>query len=358
MINLEHHQMGQLKKYLYLVLGENLDFEDFEDLKVLKPYLRNSFNFKLTNIFSKDILFVFVTKYSVKDLKQLENQLFSIYQAINEKYEIVCIFDDLTLHYRKKLIEDNLPFIISGKQAYIPFLGLFFLDTGTNLRLKLGYQEKNKIKESFTYTSGRLFIGFLIGEFKHSSINYLAGKTGISTMGISRALEDLVNRNILDKKREGRRNLYKLEDTPINLWRGFKNQLMPFFKKTIKIPSEIYLDLRDKYDLRETRELLLSEISDISKPKVASYAIYKKNLEKERNQLDIVSEDLTYYNEKIELDLWEIELFPKKPYIFKLFQVYSSMKNLDDGRIEKAIDSLDREIQVYLEEKVQMNGWF
>ena len=121
-----------------------MTFEKFQDERLLKPYLRDGFHFRTTNIFNKDILFVFVTEYAVKDLKQLENQLNSIYQGIRKKHEILCVFDDLTLYYRKKLIEDHLPFIISGKQVYIPFIGVFYLDTGSNFSLKLGYQEKKK----------------------------------------------------------------------------------------------------------------------------------------------------------------------------------------------------------------------
>ena len=91
---------------------------------------------------------------------------------------------------------------------------------------------------------------------------------------------------------------------------------------------------------------------------VPSYAIYKKNLEESGNNLDIVSEARTFNNKKIELDLWAIELLPKKPDIFKLFQVYSSMKDSEDARIEKAIDSIEQEIQTYLRNQTQMNGWF
>ena len=91
----------------------------------MEPYLRDGFYFRTTNIFNKEILFVFVTEYSVKDLKQLENQLYSIYEGSGKKHEIVCVFDDLTLYYQKKLIEDHLPFIITGKQVYTPFIGVF-----------------------------------------------------------------------------------------------------------------------------------------------------------------------------------------------------------------------------------------
>lgn len=358
MINIENHQLESLKKYLYLVLGENIILEKFENERVLKPYLKNSFNFRVTSIFDKEILFIFVTENSVKDLKQLENQLNSIYQRVNKKYEIVCIFDDLTLYYRKKLIEDHLPFIISGKQVYIPFIGVFYLDTGSNFNLKLGYHEKNEIKEFFSYASGRLFIGLLTGEFKSSRIKVLSKKTGMSTMSVSRALEDLVSKNILNKKSQGRRNYYKLEDAPIDLWLRFKGQIIPFYKKTIKITSRTYLELREKYDLRETRELLLSEITDLGKPKVASYAIYKKNLKKQDKSLDIVSEESTFYNETIELDLWEVELLPKEQDIFKLFQVYSSMRRSKDARIEKAIDGIEEKIQVYIMNQRQNNEWF
>jgi len=101
-VNIENYQLETLKKYLHLVLGEDITFKKFGDIRALKPYLRNSFDFRITSILGRNILFVFVTKFSAKDLEQLEKQLYSIYQSINKKYEIVCIFDELTLYYRKK----------------------------------------------------------------------------------------------------------------------------------------------------------------------------------------------------------------------------------------------------------------
>lgn len=101
-MNIENYQLETLKKYLHLVLGEDITFKKFGDIRALKPYLRNSFDFRITSILGRNILFVFVTKFSAKDLEQLEKQLYSIYQSINKKYEIVCIFDELTLYYRKK----------------------------------------------------------------------------------------------------------------------------------------------------------------------------------------------------------------------------------------------------------------
>ena len=55
------------------------------------------------------------------------------------------------------------------------------------------------MKKAFSYTSERLFMGFITGEFKNSRIKSLANKTGMSTMSVSRALEDLVSRGILSE---------------------------------------------------------------------------------------------------------------------------------------------------------------
>ena len=52
MAKIENHQLEALKKYLYPVLGEDVTLEKFQDERVLKPYLRDSFHFRITNIFN------------------------------------------------------------------------------------------------------------------------------------------------------------------------------------------------------------------------------------------------------------------------------------------------------------------
>jgi len=45
----------------------------------------------------------------------------------------------------------------------------------------------------------------------------------------------------VDKKSQGRRNIYRLEHNPIDLWLDFKDHMIPFYKKIMRITSQVYL---------------------------------------------------------------------------------------------------------------------
>ena len=112
--------MEDLKKYIKDALGIEIEFIPLkpEKLKTLPIYIANEYNFQLIQLFRKDILLVLV-KHSITS-DSLRKHLNTIQATFN--LIVVAIIPQLEAYNRLRLIEKKVPFIIPGKQMYLPDL--------------------------------------------------------------------------------------------------------------------------------------------------------------------------------------------------------------------------------------------
>lgn len=112
--------MNEVVKYFKDALGVELDIQELkaEKNKTLPLYIKNEYNIYQTSLFKRDVLLVLVKNDFTTD--KLKKHLEIIRMAFNTI--TVAVINHLEAYKRARLIEKKVPFIIPGKQMYLPDL--------------------------------------------------------------------------------------------------------------------------------------------------------------------------------------------------------------------------------------------
>lgn len=122
--------MEDLKKYLKEALGIEIDLSPLklDKLKTLPIFIVNEYDFQLIKLYRKDILLVIVKNSFTSD--RLRKHLDIINAAFN--VITVAVIYQLEAYNRLRLIEKKIPFIIPGKQMYLPDLLIDLKEFGSS----------------------------------------------------------------------------------------------------------------------------------------------------------------------------------------------------------------------------------
>ncbi|GAB6107731.1 hypothetical protein [Fusibacter bizertensis] len=109
----------------------------------------------------------------------------------------VLIFNDLDSGKRRKLVINRVPFIVPGKQLYLPFVYISFTEKVKKL--------PNKI-DKFTAATQMIFIRILLGNEKNIITRELGDELGLTTTTINRGIRQLVSLGIVEEIGLGTKN--------------------------------------------------------------------------------------------------------------------------------------------------------
>lgn len=121
--------MDDLKKYLKDALGIETEINPLkaEKLKTLPVYITSEYSIQRIELYRKDLLLVFVKGNFTTE--RLRKHLDTIRAAFNTN--TVAVISQLEAYKRLRLIEKKVPFIIPGKQMYLPDLLIDLKEFGT-----------------------------------------------------------------------------------------------------------------------------------------------------------------------------------------------------------------------------------
>lgn len=126
------NEVKDLKKYLKDALGVETELKPLapDKLKTLPIFIVNEYDFHLTELYRQDILFVFVkNSFTTERLKKH----LDIIKA-NYNIKTVAVIKQLEAYNRLRLIEKKVPFIIPGKQMYLPDLLIDLKEFGIKVK--------------------------------------------------------------------------------------------------------------------------------------------------------------------------------------------------------------------------------
>jgi hypothetical protein len=124
--------MEEIKKYLKDALGIDIEFNSVKAdyLKSLPIYITSTYDFQLIKLYRQDILLVFVKHDFTTD--SLRKHLDIIRTTLN--IITVAVIRQLESFNRLRLIEKKVPFIIPGKQMYLPDLLIELKEFGVRIQ--------------------------------------------------------------------------------------------------------------------------------------------------------------------------------------------------------------------------------
>lgn len=173
------------------------------------------------------------------------------------------VFLETTSFYiKEKLIEEGIPFVLKGKQVYLPFIGYLLSDSGVRDIAPL---------HIISFLTQKLILTAIYEKWDRITVSKAAEKLCVSKMSVSRCFDEIeyLNVDILDMK--GKSRVITIPQDIRTLWDNIKSVMRnPVIKR---------YDLKDDIHLKKKAGIsALCEYSLLEDNKYPTYAVTKKEL--------------------------------------------------------------------------------
>jgi len=258
--------------YLSATLHATSPLKPWDGKRGLPLFLTNGFDFRLANLFGRQVLLTAPGSESaisptdfVKQIRQLQRRFDGI---------IVLVLDNLSAYQRGKLIEEAVPFVVPGNQLFIPQLAL---DLKEQFRKKRSYAE-----DHLSPVSQALLLRHLnLREVQNARPSDLVNPLRYSAMSVGRAFEELQAGGLCRIEEEGREKRIKFDQAPRDLFQ----MSLPRLRSPVKaehwyrapsLPKGFFGSTMPDH-LPAGGESALSERTSMAKPRVVSFATGPKD---------------------------------------------------------------------------------
>lgn len=241
-------------EYLNQVLGIRVVYKD--DAIVSMPnFIHARYRLQRVTLDGQAVIFV----YPKEELEAVSSVKKHLDRIVNTaKTPAVLIPTHLTYRQKEYLLRDHIPFIVEGKQIYLPFMAVYLQERGDG--------EKQDITTMLP--SAQLLLLFYIyhgcGELLTSEASQ---KLGFTATSISRASRQLEEMGLIRTEKRGVQKVIYSDQTPEEVFSAARENLSNPVKRTIYV-SKANIET----DLLLSGYSALSEYSMINPPMVECFA--------------------------------------------------------------------------------------
>lgn len=308
--------------YLRQVLGIKTEYQE-EEQPHLPNYIRSRYTIR--NVSLDGVSAAFVYPHSELDnVRTLQKHLDKIKAIANRP--VVLVLEHLTYRQKEYLLRDKIPFVVTGKQIYLPFMAVYLQERC----------DAPQIGTAQMLPSAQLLLLHYIyqgtGELVMSSAIPTLGLTSTS---ISRATRQLESLGLVQTRREGVQKIIYSAESPQELYERGQAFLQSPVKRTV------YLDVGLVDDhLLKGAESALAEYSMINEPEIRTYAT--DSIARWKEQLD---DQLMDSEDQVAVELWRYNphVLAQKDCVDPL-SLALALRRDPDERIESAVDEMLRKV--------------
>ena len=211
-------------EYLNQVLGIRVVYRD--DSMTSKPnFIHARYRLQRVTLDGKSAVFVY-PKEELEAVSTVKKHLDRI--AKIENAPTVLVLDHLTYRQKEYLIRDHIPFVVEGKQIYLPFMALYLQERG----------DSEKLNTASMLPSAQLLLLYYIyqgcGELLTSEASQRLGFTATSISRASRQLEEM---GLIQTVKRGVHKVIYSGKSPEELYEDARGSLSNPVKRTIFVPK-------------------------------------------------------------------------------------------------------------------------
>lgn len=223
---------------------------------------------------------------------------------------------------RKNMIANRIPFIIDGKQAYLPFMGTF---------LQAKAEADVRVPEKFMTSALVLFLLYMYQESGELYLSEAVRTLPYSAMTVTRAAKQLEESGLFTVRKEGVNKILFSNYSKKELYEQARESLSsPVIKKCF-LPKE-----------RLPKQMILAGTSALAERTILNddillvYAVDKKGIDQKELQNELLDS-----NEQAEIEVWKYspQLFADDEGIDIISLALSLMDDKDE-RVEEAVDEI------------------
>lgn len=242
-------------EYLKKMLGIQVDFAGCE-YKHLPNYLVSRYEVKKVFLDEVPVFFLYL-KMDLDQIAAVKKHIRQIKKL--EAIPIVLVLKQMTFYQRENLIREKIPFIVEGKQIYLPFMGMY-LQERCNAEMK---------EQTELLPSAQMLLLYFIyqGSGKMAASQATKG-LGLTATSISRASKQLEQMRLIKTKKQGVNKIVFSEQTPKELFDLASRVMISPVKRRVYVPKDVIQN-----SLLKSGVLALAEYSMLNPPLVGVYAV-------------------------------------------------------------------------------------
>lgn len=306
--------MEYLKKVLGIkVVEQQVHFEH------LPNFIRTRYELKKVVLDGQEVIFL-IPKTELEQMETLKRHLLRIQK--NEGYPVVLVLQKITFRQKEALLREKIPFVVEGKQIYLPFLAVYLQE-----RCDAETQPRQEILPS----AQMLLLYFIYHGAKDLPTSQTVKDLKLTPTSISRASRQLEELNLIQTKKVGVQKILLSDRSPKELFQTAKSSLADPVKRTVYIPKN---DLGPK-PIRSGHSAL-AEYSMLNPPLVACYAA-----ESISSWKSVWTNQLQDSQTQAAMQLWRYD--PRKLTAQNTVDILSlalSLREDTDERVEEAVEEM------------------
>ena len=183
-------------EYLDKVLGVKVTYDDVE-FKHLPNFIATRYRLRMVSMIEQKMIFLY-PKTELEQIEALKKHIVRIQK--NENLPIVLVLKELSFRQKEYLIREKIPFIVDGKQIYLPFMAVY---------LQERCSAEKKTREEILPSAQMLLLHFIYGGAQELSTSQAAKNLELTPTSISRASKQLEEMGLLHIKKEGVPQFYR-----------------------------------------------------------------------------------------------------------------------------------------------------
>ena len=309
-------------EYLNKILGIEVVYENVA-LTHLPNFIATRYRLQLVSMNGQRAIFL----YPATELEQIEVLKKHIARIQkNENLPVVLVLKELTYRQKESLLREKIPFIVDGRQIYLPFMAVY---------LQERCNAEKESREEILPSAQMLLLHFIYGGARELSTSQAAKDLKLTPTSISRASKQLEKMGLLQIKKRGVQRILQSEDSPKMLFRKAENKLLNPIKRTIYIPKKFV-----GIDLLESGYSALAEYSMLNAPNVKCYAT-----EKISQWNDVMTNSLQDSRVQVAVEMWRYN--PRKLSTRNMVDALSlalALREDADERVEEAVEEMLNEL--------------
>ena len=280
-------------EYIEEMLKVKVEMYEVEVPKNLPILFSRNYKLYMSKIKNEKCVIVISNIIEETTIKILKKRFDMIAKELNRDEPFIYVAENIDWYTREQLIIHGISFIVPDKQIYLPFLGQVLIS-------KFGPTGNKRER----FTPAAQFI--LIEMIKMDKIDFSLSDfstVNISKMSVSRALNEMVEMELIEKHKKGKNIYWETTSSKKELWENSESYL---FNPIIKIVCLKKKDINQETNITiAAGEDALSKMSLLSGPEKRVLAISNKRFNRIKNMYDIVSpNDYT----GMDIEIWKHEI--------------------------------------------------
>ena len=309
-------------EYLNKVLGIEVVYKNGE-FEHLPNFIAVRYRLRMVSMNGQRVIFLY-PKTELEQIEVLKKHIARIQK--NEDLPVVLVLNELGYRQKEYLIREKIPFIVEGRQIYLPFMALY---------LQERCNAEKKPREEILPSAQMLLLHFIYGKAQELSTSQAAKDLELTPTSISRASKQLEEMGLLHIKKAGVQRILQSEDSPKMLFQKAGDKLLNPIKRTVYVPKKFV-----GTDLLESGYSALAECSMLNAPNVKCYATEKISQWK-----NVMTNSLMDSQVQVAVEMWRYNprKLSKRNIVDELSLALALREDADE-RIEEAIEEMLNEL--------------